>query len=363
MDPVDLLSKILVIGGALYLGRRAGVVWQRELENDRHFQADPGEARRILATCSDEESRFLGCLLAGAVGDALGRMTESLPRRLVRWRYGTVRDYRQGLFRPVRGRGHYTDDTQLTLCVARSIDEVGNFQSDRLQRELVEWLDYRIGAGRATVESAHRLRKGVPWGQAGDTGSAGNGSAIRVSPIGLIYHRDREKLLAAAADSSVGTHAHPLTIAAARIVALGVALALDDRPSLFSGQAFLQRLQPATDSSTWQKRLEELVPLLELPVEAALKQIGTGGFVLESVAAALYLFAREGLNLEKAIVTAVNAGGDTDSVASILGNLCGALHGHQAVPERWLAELQHRDYIIMQAHRLYSVAGLKRLEE
>lgn len=356
MEPLVLVSNALVIGGSIYLANRARIAWRREMENDRRCHADAQEALQVLAGCSPGESRFLGCLLAGAAGDALGRMTESLPRWLTRWRYGIVRDYHQGVLRPVRGRGHYTDDTQLTLTVARSIDDRGEFQPDQLRQEIVDWLDYRIGAGRATVASAQRLRSGTDWPKAGDPTSGGNGSAMRVAPIGLVYHGNRDRLLGVAASSSIGTHSHPLAVAAAQLMASAVALALEYTPETFSGTEFLGRLPQGVNSPAWQERLQLLQSWLENPTDEALRRIGTGGFVLESVAAAFYLFARDGLNLEKAVVTAVNAGGDTDSVASMVGNLCGALHGHRAIPERWLRDLQHRDYIVLQAHRLFGLS-------
>ena len=75
--------------------------------------------------------------------------------------------------------------------------------------------------------------------------------------------------------------------------------------------------------------------------------------------AALWAFARHQDSPEEAIVTAVNMGGDTDTIGSMCGAVAGAYHGAYRIPGRWVDELENeekgRDYLLSLADRLFEI--------
>ncbi len=85
--------------------------------------------------------------------------------------------------------------------------------------------------------------------------------------------------------------------------------------------------------------------------DKAFAELGTSYLVHET--SAFYCFSRYFDEPEKAIIEAVNAGGDTDSIACITGALCGARHGMDAFPERWIRGLEKLEFIEDIAGRLY----------
>jgi len=198
--------------------------------------SDPGVERR---------SKYRGALLGGTVGDALGRPAEGLPRHAVRRRHGELRNFvawrgwREG---PL---GTFTDDTQMTLCVADSLIAGGGaLDPVDLAARFVEWLPVGRGKGKATTEAVLRLSAGVAWDAAGEP-SAGNGAAMRVAPIGLVHLSDLDFLRRDAALAAVITHAHPMAVASAVMQAFLTAWCVHRGPGSLDPEALVSALDAA----------------------------------------------------------------------------------------------------------------------
>ena len=88
------------------------------------------------------------------------------------------------------------------------------------------------------------------------------------------------------------------------------------------------------------------------PTRVGLARTGTGGLVTETVSAALFLFQELGDEPEAALIAAANAGGDTDTVGAVLGNLVGAWNGYAALPARWSSRVQAGGALLAEAARL-----------
>jgi ADP-ribosylglycohydrolase len=219
---VSLAAACHVIALALagYLLLRAASVLLRVRWAHRAFpdaRAPGASGERATPPASD---RARGMLLGAAVGDALGLPAESLPPWLIRLRYPSGPRPRHGILRPQRPAGEISDDTQLMIAVARSIDPAGRYLHARFLDELRLWRGYRIAAGRACSLAAARLRAHLD--RASGVASEGNGAAMRVAPLALAHSRDPGPgpLLAAVEENARATHTAPLAIAAARLVAL-----------------------------------------------------------------------------------------------------------------------------------------------
>lgn len=341
-------------------------------------QVPPGPALEEL------RDRYRGCLLWGAVGDALGRAVEGQDPAAIRARYGPagLREYQP--WRGWRGgpTGTITDDTQLTIEVARTLLVSGErFDSEDFARRLVDWLPQGRGVGMATRQAVDELMRGKPWWLSGlDIDSAGNGAAMRAAPVGLAHALARTPwpLRRDAVLSSFPTHTHPVGIGGAVVIAAAVAYcvreglrgasALDPRGLLEFAAACIDGTEPGPTlerkpggrAVRLRERILEVKGMLARPTdEEVFAYLWNGAFALESVPAALYCALRYPGEPRRAILTAVNAGYDADSVASMAGNIAGAWCGArrlQAEAPEWWEELEAREELIALADQLAELA-------
>lgn len=296
--------------------------------------------------------KFIGCLLGSALGDALGMPLEGLSALEIQRSFGRVVEmlpapdhhFHHGL-----QAGQYTDDTEETIILAESLLEAQGFSGDLFAERLVRWgstwiLDERLdrGVGITTRSAIENMLSGKPWQDAGvDIETCG--AAMRAAPIGLVYHWDLSMVSRYSELQSIVTHRSRGARAGAVAVAVGVALSLLDLPRM-------KILEISTDiasriSPELGRKMDEVRIFLESDRDPSdvLELLGTSPSVHDAVPSAFYCFVR--LDPEDALVEAVNAGGDTDSVASMAGVLAGARYGTSWMPERWLSHLENRDRI------------------
>ena len=164
----------------------------------------------------DLKSRFTGCLLGSALGDALGASFEGMPPE----------EYSYSCEEPLV----YTDDTEMMLNLTESITSSGDLVPEEIARSFVQGLNPWRGYGPGTLEVLSLIKRGIPFEEASrmvfPEGSLGNGAAMRVAPVGLIFWWDKDRLLKAAAKASIPTHVHPLGIEGARVMAYAIGLIL-----------------------------------------------------------------------------------------------------------------------------------------
>lgn len=297
--------------------------------------------------------KFIGSLLGAAVGDALGMPLEGFSALEIKRAFGRVVDmlpapehhFHYGL-----QAGQYTDDTEETLILAESLIEAQGFSGDVFAEYLIRWgstwiLDERLnrGVGITTRSAIENMLSGKPWQEAGVSIET-CGAAIRASPIGLVYHWDLSMVSRYSELQSIVTHRSRAAMGGAVAVAVGVALSLLDLPRmriLEVSTEIASKISPEVG-----RKLEEVKVLLqsERDPSDALELLGTSPAVYDAVPSAFYCFVR--LEPEEALVEVVNAGGDTDSVASMAGALAGARYGTSWIPERWLSHLENRERIV-----------------
>ena len=303
---------------------------------------------------------LIGCLLGQALGDALGFVVEARPFEAAR-RYVDqyLRTGRAGdLAHPDFPFGQYSDDTQLARELLVSIAEGGGWSPEAFARRL-SGLFRRgadVGAGPGTRAAAARLGGGTHWSLAGTPAPyAGNGSAMRAAPLGLLFD-DTEAMVAAAVEQSLVTHLDPRCAAGAVAVAQAVALAADgtplDRDRFLTGVAGLAGVQDQSVASA----IRGLAAWAHLPPDEAAHWLhaegldpayaeewqGISAFVTPSVVWSLYAFLRNPDDYWTAVCTAIGAGGDTDTMAAITGAIAGARLGPSALPAPLVEQLNDR---------------------
>jgi poly(ADP-ribose) glycohydrolase ARH3 len=303
--------------------------------------------------------KFLGSLLGAAVGDAVGASREGLALAS-----GHEFEAMPRILRPLR----YTDDTHMTIGVAESLVECRGFDGAHMARCFVEnylkepWRGY--APGPPMVFSL--LRRGAEWDKAAAKvypgGSFGNGAAMRVTPIGLLFWSNHARLREVAHQASLITHSHILGREGAALQALAVALAVAEDPDKpLDVHSFITRLLESATEDIYQRKMARFASLLERPDdrEAVVEQLGHGVEAFESVPTAIFAFLAHPSNFVSTVVYAVSLGGDTDTIASMAGAISGAYLGVDAIPSQWLEQLENRDYISDLALKLWQLASAR----
>jgi ADP-ribosylglycohydrolase len=205
--------------------------------------------------------------------------------------------------------------------------------------------------GPSSAFAINRLNSGVSWKESGsDFPSCG--SAMRVAPIGLFYD-ELDDVESNAALSSIPTHNNKVSIAAAVAVAIAIRCALDgiECANILS--------ETCSRTSKYDAVLAEKImfsfELKNNDPDDVFFRIGTSYLASDTVPSAFYCFARHFENPQNALIEAVNAGGDTDSIACITGALCGALYGMDIFPKRWIEGLENKDLIEETAGKMYEM--------
>ncbi len=287
--------------------------------------------------------RARGCLLGLAVGDALGGPVEWLSAEEIERKHaGPLRELVGGGWLDLRP-GQVTDDTDMALALARSLDEAGGYDSDVAMRHYLAWFDTNPpDVGNTIGAVLGQIKRGVPAAEAAlrvhdSSGgkSAGNGSLMRCAPLAVRFQADPLALLDAAAADSGLTHHDPL--AAEACVFLTTMLA-----ARIAGRTLLEA--PARDP-----RLIEA--LNSDPPDAARRACKEVGFVLTALAVARCADKRA-YDFESGLTWAVNLGGDADTNGAVAGALLGARFGVQAIPARWLERLEPRQELVRLADAL-----------
>jgi poly(ADP-ribose) glycohydrolase ARH3 len=272
-----------------------------------------------------------GALLGTFVGDALGMPYEGMSSAAVPPRLEMVEAR--------RGRGTYTDDTEMMIVLAESLLEHGSVHEERLAQAFLERCDPSRGYGAGTLEVLASWRRGVPVHAAaehlfGGEGSLGNGAAMRIAPVAVMFADSPGELRAQAERSARLTHAHPVAVDAAIVQAAAIAAAL-------RGEDILAAARATAGSLEMRRQLDRAAALLGSdigPAEAG-EVLGNSALGHESVPTANFAAASYA-GFEEAVSFAVRCGGDTDTLGAMAGALAGAACGARSIPARWLDALE-----------------------
>jgi len=297
--------------------------------------------------------RARGALLGLACGDALGRPVEFASASEISAEHGQL-DEMVGHGTWNQPAGTITDDTEQALCIARSLVEHQAFDPSDVAGRFVAWYDSGpFDIGGMTRRSLTRLKHGDAWKEAGqhvwenspEGQNAGNGSVMRCPPLAIPYAKEWDRLAEVSRQSSQITHTDPRCTEGCAVLNLTVAGLLDDADAPL--QDALDHVGPDAPSEL----VTRLEPLARGDSPGALE---TSGYVVHSLQTALH----DGLvadSAEDAIVTAVNRGGDTDTIGAIAGAVAGARFGASQLPDRWLGAIDERDELDGLATQLTNV--------
>lgn len=290
--------------------------------------------------------QFTGCLLGLATGDALGAPHEGGPLERFLWRF---------MSRTADGCRRWTDDTQMTLDLGESLLENEGIHPDALARRFAASYRWSRGYGPGAAKILKRIRRGQPWQKATTAvyagGSYGNGAAMRAPVLALFFTRNHADLVKAAHDSAQVTHAHPLGITGATLIALATRALLEQQPT----SRILDSIQPHCELPPFADRLKTIRGWLESeslpnPREVA-RTLGNGITAPTSCPTALYIALRHRESaFETMMAFIIACRGDVDTIGAMAGALWGCANGAEHLPR---IRLEAQTTLTDMAQRLY----------
>ena len=325
---------------------------------------------------------FRGCLLGGAIGDALGAPVEFLKFDEIKRRFGDegITD----LILSNTGKAEITDDTQLTMFTAEGIlncrshfEEKGVCHLPTMVFNAYQrWLytqERRLENGVSDSVMEGWLLK-IPelynWRSPGNTclsalmtgkfgtmdkpinNSKGCGGVMRVAPIGLFF--PKEQAFQTACECAALTHGHPSGYLSAGVLAHIIASIIEGMEIGEAVEASLIELQKYKGHEECTNVIKKAIDLATSDIDSisAIKQLGEGWVGDEAIAISIYCALKYSSDFKKALCVAVNHDGDSDSTGAITGNMLGAYLGVEGVPKEWIEKVELSDVLAKMADDL-----------
>ena len=324
------------------------------------------------------KDKYRGCLVGGAVGDALGYAIEFDKEDYIFSHYG-----KKGIeeYKLYKGKAVFSDDTQMTLFTAAGL-LMGEDYLDHINKCYNDWLHTQYSKRDKKkqgychlyqVKELHASRApGITCLTALEQGglgtienpinqSKGCGGIMRVAPIGL-YIDDILEADMLAAKASAMTHGHELGY-------ISSAFLVHVIHRLNHGEELQRAIEDAIENMKIlfkdAQHLDELIELVELAIALskqdiddidAIHALGEGWVAEETLAIAIYCSLRYKHDFSEAIRVSVNHNGDSDSTGAVTGNILGTYLGYSQIDDKYLKNLELKDLIIETADRLYKDA-------
>jgi len=311
-------------------------------------------------------NKYLGCLLGAAIGDAMGAATEMRTRAQILEKFGYVNTFIQApddTFARGCEIGCVTDDFSIAHDTVQMIlKHQGRIDYTVAREALINWGradNYYLKFAGPTTKIAVRKLLGevIPeyhgFKLCNDNSKATNGAAMKMSPIALFSHGDYDKAIQDACMISSVSHNNDISISGACAIAAATACALKNDVTIediiqaglygASEGERLGRIQGDTLAGPSVKRRIELAvelgkqdkPLVEIMDDIS-DIVGTGLAAAEAVPAVFGIIVACKGDPILSITTAVNIGNDTDTIATMVGGILGAMHGSDAFPKEYL---------------------------
>ncbi len=340
--------------------------------------------------------KIRGCMIGGAIGDALGYPVEFMTMSQIIKKYGSdgICDFK---INSDSKKALISDDTQMTLFTAYGLIWARSRKKTlwwdyikEIYLAYIRWLYTQDGVMRKPgwirkqpferdfdlkiMDIPELYSKRAPGNtcisalSSGEFGkfwvpinnSKGCGGVMRVSPIGLALHNEPEYACDVAIDAAAITHGHPTGFNAAGAFAYIISQLVNgislieaiEKCILHMGKYPYNNIKETIDRLRTVQKLEKT----GLSTQDILTQMGEGWVADEALGLALCFALKGKDNPVEALKMSVNHSGDSDSVGAICGNLLGAMYGIEAFPQAWIEQVELSEFILNIADRLHEAA-------
>ncbi len=306
-----------------------------------------------------KKDRVIGGLVGVCVGDALGVPVEFVSRDKLR--LNPIKDM-VGYGTHNQPPGTWSDDSSLTLCLAESLCK--GFDIHDIANKFIKWLyegywtpyGETFDIGNTTYIAISRLKSGVNPLDAGpkDEFSNGNGSLMRILPLSFYLEKmKKEEQFEITHKVSRITHGHLRSQMACGIyIQIAINLLKEDPPEI----AYKKAKEISLDYYSREPYVYELKHfdrILKSDIrKLSINSIKSTGYVIDTLEASLWSFLNS-KTFKDAVLTAVNLGGDADTIGAVAGGLAGIYYGYSAIPKDWVKKIARIDEIMELSERLF----------
>jgi len=308
-----------------------------------------------MSVSSHMLNKFSGCFLGLALGDAYGAPFEGgLIERLL-WK--VIGKTKQGKIR-------YTDDTQMSMDIANSFIKYKEINQEDLASTFAKSYQWSRGYGPSAANLLKKIKKGAKWQDVNRAkfkeGSFGNGAAMRAPVLAMCFVNDKEGLDKSVVQSSEITHAHPMAIEGAKLIALVSYAALHD----WSSKAILEALPRWCTTDEYTNKIafciKSLNALNTIGNKVLKSRLGNGIAASDSCVTAIYFALLYREQSHEAMLTHIySLGGDTDTIGAMAGGIWGAFNGLDLLDKNKIQNLEHSEKIIELSKKLYILSSTK----
>lgn len=295
--------------------------------------------------------KYIGCFLGLAIGDAYGAPYEGGWPEKALW--GIIG-------KTAQGRKRYTDDTQMSIDIAKSFIAERKINQEHLAQAFAKSYKWSRGYGVSAGKLLKKIRAGAHWNQVNrqkyKEGSLGNGAAMRAPVLAMCYPDNPVLLKENVVKASEITHAHPLAIEGAQLIAFVTSAVLNALPI----GIIARKLPGECSDELYLKKVSHCLSFLQSPHAATLqdirKHLGNGIVATDSCVTAIY-FGLKSIHepLDTLLSDIVKIGGDVDTIGAMATAIWGAANGYKALESRQ-SHIEDSEMIIELAAELHGIS-------
>lgn len=242
----------------------------------------------------------------------------------------------------------FTDDSVMGIAVYKTLEQFGEIRQDELAKLFADNYakDWHRGYGGTAHDILQSIGRGESWQSVSPKafdgmGSMGNGSAMRVAPVGAFFYDDIDKIKEQARLSAEVTHFNKEGIAGAVAIALSAGVVLENRmrSNILSASEFIEKIFYETPESDTKYAIRKALQVpKDSSIDFVVSVLGNGSRIIsqDTVPFAVWCIAHYRDNYEEALWKTVSALGDRDTTCAIVGGVVALNTGAEGIPSQWI---------------------------
>jgi len=276
-----------------------------------------------------EKSKYIGCFLGLAMGDAYGAVYEG----------GILEKFVWSLIGKTKGKLRYTDDTQMSIDLAKSFLENKEINQDKLAMSFANSYRWSRGYGVGAAWLLKNIKKGGNWNELNvakyKDGSFGNGAAMRAPILALCYSDDIKVLIKNVKKASEITHANILAIEGAMLIAISTYGALKN----WDNEMILKELLIYSTLDDYKKKINLCIKYINetngVNNKIIKENLGNGIAAINSTITAIYFALKHRNDSHNIMFKEIfSLSGDTDTIGAMAGGIWGAFNGAEKLDNK-----------------------------